>query len=1183
MTKRVLSLLLTLVMVLSLGAPAFAADEFEAEAPAEVVEEAPAAPVEPEAPEAEEAEEPVAEEPIDEPVAAAAVEVEEETSDVPATIAVGEVNALVTEKFDYAMEQAKALKAKVDAGEVYIIGTASFEIGKPEGRISAFTELYKTALEYQTGLATGDYDGDITQEIIDETADSLLNYIDEDDTSNFMTDKWDSAKIDPLIEDGNGKIPQGTLTALKVGDIASTLTIKKDTKAADVKAELDASHRPEYVEAAMKAITAVQALMAVDPSKRATTLKYADFTKAENLIIAAAKLADSTKKDDYIEGLTSADARALLAALQKVIAAQKDGSITKYEKGTTSLAESNNGSAPVSTAVGMIDTGSYLPSGKSLVQTIQDDIKNKTSNASAALEKVIAEGKLGLTGSASSYAAYKQALDALALKEVTKDVKVTITRNGMDSVDVTITPNKYDMGTYIYTYTVQSGGKTYYYWPANGNTDKTPVWKTGAPTKADWVDANVAGTAGESRTVTISALKALPLGANNTKVGDEDDYEYNNATVKFESSDRVTVTVCEKIPGTGSFAAPTYGKEYTAAYTFPKDGYTGPEIAAPETGKKNPSVDHGTADGATGLGEVKNITEIPAVSALNGKTADTTQTVVTVKYEGNFGVNYDISDAGYKYGFRVKEGSTEVGYVGDNGGSVSIADQTHEAKILVPATDKTVNGLDLTVELLFNTTDKKDGLIAHDDSNTVAAIALEPLSKWDEMKKVDKLIEVAEALKVDDYELAATFPNASLPNIKTVNDAWKVFQTSLTELKKLADDADKAPNLTGQRNAVINAVTDLCTKFEYVTKKGTDAVDKTALVKALAAAEAGYAAYQKESGDDTNSISGAAFPEQDVSKGLYTWSSWNALVKAFKEAYDQNDEGTKQDEIDKATKALNDAIAGLVRVDGVANKTALTAAIAKAESLTEKDYTEDSWKAVDTALTAAKAVSAKANATQTEVDKAAKALNDAIDALVKTGDKAALEAAVKAAEALKKDDYTEATWTAFETALKAAQDVLAKAEPSAAEIDAAAKALKQAQDNLARKPATEPEIPAAPATNDRTWLQASDGTWYCYINKQLQKSKWIYSRGGLYYYVDKDGKMLEGFQKIDGVYYMLQNDDTNGTRGTIVTSKDGWIYNSAIPGGCAYAINKHNGRFGEITWTQAGGDYNRSTQTWSKG
>ncbi len=51
MSKRILSMLLALVMALSLAVPAFAADEFEAEAPA-IQEEAPAAPVaeEPEAP-----------------------------------------------------------------------------------------------------------------------------------------------------------------------------------------------------------------------------------------------------------------------------------------------------------------------------------------------------------------------------------------------------------------------------------------------------------------------------------------------------------------------------------------------------------------------------------------------------------------------------------------------------------------------------------------------------------------------------------------------------------------------------------------------------------------------------------------------------------------------------------------------------------------------------------------------------------------------------------------------------------------------------------------------------------------------------------------------------------------------------------------------------------------------------
>ena len=51
MSKRILSMLLALVMALSLAVPAFAADEFEAEAPV-IQEEAPAAPVaeEPEAP-----------------------------------------------------------------------------------------------------------------------------------------------------------------------------------------------------------------------------------------------------------------------------------------------------------------------------------------------------------------------------------------------------------------------------------------------------------------------------------------------------------------------------------------------------------------------------------------------------------------------------------------------------------------------------------------------------------------------------------------------------------------------------------------------------------------------------------------------------------------------------------------------------------------------------------------------------------------------------------------------------------------------------------------------------------------------------------------------------------------------------------------------------------------------------
>lgn len=67
----------------------------------------------------------------------------------------------------------------------------------------------------------------------------------------------------------------------------------------------------------------------------------------------------------------------------------------------------------------------------------------------------------------------------------------------------------------------------------------------------------------------------------------------------------------------------------------------------------------------------------------------------------------------------------------------------------------------------------------------------------------------------------------------------------------------------------------------------------------------------------------------------------------------------------------------LVEVD----TSALEAAIAAAEALDENAYTAESYAAVDDALTDAKAVLADPTATQEEVDAAAKALNDAMDAL----------------------------------------------------------------------------------------------------------------------------------------------------------------------------------------------------------
>lgn len=68
-----------------------------------------------------------------------------------------------------------------------------------------------------------------------------------------------------------------------------------------------------------------------------------------------------------------------------------------------------------------------------------------------------------------------------------------------------------------------------------------------------------------------------------------------------------------------------------------------------------------------------------------------------------------------------------------------------------------------------------------------------------------------------------------------------------------------------------------------------------------------------------------------------------------------------------------------------ADKSALTAAIAKAEALKASDYTSNSWTALASAVAAGQTLLAGGDATQEAVNAAAQAIEDAINALVKAG------------------------------------------------------------------------------------------------------------------------------------------------------------------------------------------------------
>ena len=163
---------------------------------------------------------------------------------------------------------------------------------------------------------------------------------------------------------------------------------------------------------------------------------------------------------------------------------------------------------------------------------------------------------------------------------------------------------------------------------------------------------------------------------------------------------------------------------------------------------------------------------------------------------------------------------------------------------------------------------------------------------------------------------------------------------------------------------------------------------------------------------------------------------------------------TEQTEVDTMAKAIEDAIAALQYKD--ADYTKVDAAIAKANALNKNDYKD--FSGVETAV---KAVVRGKNITeQSEVDKMAKAIEDAIAALqYKDADYTKVDAAIAKANALNKDNYKD--FSAVETAVNAV--VRDKNITKQSEVDAMAKAIEDAIDSLEKKPAS-----TKPGTSDKS-------------------------------------------------------------------------------------------------------------------
>lgn len=160
---------------------------------------------------------------------------------------------------------------------------------------------------------------------------------------------------------------------------------------------------------------------------------------------------------------------------------------------------------------------------------------------------------------------------------------------------------------------------------------------------------------------------------------------------------------------------------------------------------------------------------------------------------------------------------------------------------------------------------------------------------------------------------------------------------------------------------------------------------------------------------------------------------------------------------------LKKAIEGLVDAP-VINTDALVEAIAKADALTEEEVNKAIKKNVEVfnkALENAKAVLAK-DASQEEVNEAAKALNDAIDGLkVLRGNPEALNAALEAVGKKDESKYTAESWAALMAVVEEVKAIdLDNATQK--EMDEAVAKLNKAVDALEEKVVIEPEKPTDP-------------------------------------------------------------------------------------------------------------------------
>ena len=357
-----------------------------------------------------------------------------------------------------------------------------------------------------------------------------------------------------------------------------------------------------------------------------------------------------------------------------------------------------------------------------------------------------------------------------------------------------------------------------------------------------------------------------------------------------------------------------------------------------------------------------------------------------------------------------------------------------------------------------------------------------PETVKDAQEKLDAAIKGLKAKKVDKSQLEALIKEAEgKKEADYTADSWKVFADALANAEnELKSDKSTPETVKTAQDKLSEAIKDLApkkqvdkSKLEALIAEATGKVESqytpeswTAFTTALGTANEvnGNKDATQETVDqacvnlragidrltakaDKTQLQALIDEASNKNKDEYTEESWASFETALNDAKGVfANENASQNDVDQACESLSKAIEELKF-----NKSQLKVVIDQAENKNSEDYTEESWEVFANALAEAKSVFEDEDATPELVDEAYRKLNEAINGLTVKVNKPELKDLIDKVQDKKSEDYTDASWYAFETALEEAKAVLEDEAATSEQISQAYKKLDEAIKGLTPK------------------------------------------------------------------------------------------------------------------------------------